>query len=305
MAELKFIVDNTAMETIKNTELTANFDEMKAALTEFAEPYKNLIVSEDAISLAKADRAKIRSVSKHVDDYRKLVKRMYSEPLKKFEEKCKELTAICDEASDNIDRQIKEYERIRREEKIFLLKEYYDNADNECPDIATWDYLYDEHWENKTYSLDTAHKDIDDGIARIVADVRAIKAFKSEFELSLIDHYRNSHDFVSTLAMHERLVQEKFQRELAAKKKALEEEKAKAEQPERTEPKERFADVPFNESESIPAKPKNEPMYVATFKVYGSYDDMSMVRQFLNSSHIKYACDVMEHTDAPAEVALT
>ena len=87
MAELNFVVDQTALDTIKNTQLSANFAEMKEALTEFIEPYAQLIVNEDAITEAKADRAKINAVAKHVDDYRKLVKKVYTEPLKQFEDK--------------------------------------------------------------------------------------------------------------------------------------------------------------------------------------------------------------------------
>ena len=106
MAELNFIVDQTALEVIRNTQLSANFAEMKEALTEFIEPYTHVIVSEDGIAEAKADRAKINSVAKHIDDYRKLVKKVYTEPLKLFEDKCKELTSICDKGKVNIDEQL-------------------------------------------------------------------------------------------------------------------------------------------------------------------------------------------------------
>ena len=39
MAELNFVVDQNALQTVKSTVITANFDEMKEALTEFAKPY--------------------------------------------------------------------------------------------------------------------------------------------------------------------------------------------------------------------------------------------------------------------------
>ena len=55
MSEINFQIDNNALQTIQNTKLSANFEEMEVALTEFIEPYTKVIVSEDAIGIAKAN----------------------------------------------------------------------------------------------------------------------------------------------------------------------------------------------------------------------------------------------------------
>lgn len=327
MAELRFIVDNSAIETVQKTELKANFTEMKTALTEFAEPYKNLIVSEDGIAVAKADRAKLRSVAKHIDDYRKMVKKTYSEPLKKFEAKCKELTDICDEAATNIDVQVKEYERIRKEEKIFLLKDFYANAVNPFPEYATWEYLYDEHWENKSYSSEQAHRDIVDGIARVAKEVQSIYYLHSEFELTLLDHYKQSHEIVSVLALNERLTEQKRQKEEAERKnrermEEIERERKRQEALAKPAPSPvpdeyPFEDVvePFPDDEipfDVPSaediekamKAEEEPHYVSAFRVYGTYEEISMVRQFLTNSNIPYLSESLSETTLPVEIAL-
>lgn len=308
MAELKFIVDNTAIETVKNTELKANFTEMRQALIEFAEPYKNLIVSEDGISMAKADRAKIRSVSKHIDDYRKQVKKVYTEPLKKFEDQCKQLTAICDEASDNIDKQVKEYERIRKEEKLFLLKDYYTNADNPYPDYATWEYLYDERWGNVTYNIETAKKDIDEGIVRIATEIITIQSLHSEFELTLLDHYKQSHEIISTFALNERLIEQKKQKEEAERRRQerlaeIEQERLRQEAIKKATPPTEPEDnaMPEQTAEVVQDEPEH---YVGTFRVYGTYEEFMMLRQFMNRNGIQHTFEGMTATDEPYDVAL-
>ena len=308
MRELRFVVDDNAVETVRNTKLTANFDEMKEALIEFTEPYKGIIVSADEISVAKSDRAKIRSVAKKIDDYRKMIKRAYTEPLKQFEDKCKQLTTICDEASDNIDKQIKTFEQIRKEEKISSLKEYYTKANNPYPDYATWEYLYDERWGNVTYNIDTAKKDIDEGIDRISTEIKTVKSLRSEFELMLLDHYKQSHEIISTLALNERLIEQKKQKEEAERRR--QERLAEIEAERKRQEEMAKAAPPVVQEETIEPEPQVEVVqeepehFIGNFRVYGTYEELMMLRQFMNRNNIHHAFDGMNRTDKPADIAL-
>ena len=208
MAELNFIVDQTALETVKNTKLTANFDEMKEALTEFIEPYTQVIVSEDAISEAKADRAKINAVAKHIDDYRKLVKKVYTEPLKQFEDKCKELVSICDQGKNNIDYQLAEFEEKRKQEKLSFLEDYYfHKVTKDNPEYITFKQALHPKWENKTVSLEECQKYINDTVQKVDKEVNTIRSLHSQWETSLLDEYSRTHDLLSALALNERLTE--------------------------------------------------------------------------------------------------
>lgn len=282
MAELNFIVDQKALQTVRDTVITANFEEMKTALTEFAKPYASVIVSEDAIGIAKADRARIRSVSKHIDDYRKMVKNVYSEPLKAFESKCKELTGICDEAAQNIDRQVKEYEEKRREEKLFLLHDYFDNVKKNMrhPEYITWEYVENPKWGNVTYAVEAAHKDIDMACMTIDKDVQDIMDLSSEFQLALLDNYKKTHDVFGTFQMQERLVSQKMreeqrQRELEAQYR---EERAK-----------KIAEEIKNQSNPNPqAQEEEEPKYVSTIRVVGTYQELTSLQSLLKNLKVNY-----------------
>lgn len=317
MAELNFVVDQAALDTVKNTQLSANFAEMKEALTEFIEPYTQVIVSEDAISEAKADRAKINAVAKHIDDYRKLVKKVYTEPLKQFEDKCKELVSICDQGKSNIDYQLAEFEERRKEEKFVLLKAHFEAArmsmDN--PEYITSSLALHPKWENKTTSLEECQKYMDDAIAKVDTEIRTILNLHSQWETSLLDDYSKNHDLVSALDLNERLTekarqvaerrQEALRKEKEAKLNAYQRmvEESAAQMEAAKEATETASEVEVVQTgqfitedelqKAISEDKKNgQPMTVSVcifaFKVSGTVDDITAVKQFMDSKGIRY-----------------
>lgn len=301
MAELNFKIDQTALQKIQETELTANFEEMEEALTEFVKPYESLIVTEDAIGLAKGDRAKLRSVAKHIDDYRKLVKRTYTEPLKAFEDKCKSLTGIIDKGVANLDSQVKLFEERRREEKMFLLRDYFDNAKAglKYPEYADWEVILNEKWGNVTFDIEQAKRDIDLACFNVDHDVQSLMDLHSEFEVALLDNYKKSHLLYETLKMNDRLVEDKKRQE--ERQKQLEEQ-YKRQRAER-EAREMAAKV-VEQTNPTPKVEEPEQMYIATFKVHGTYDEIRATQHFMNINKISHLFEGMAKTDKPAEAVL-
>lgn len=283
MPELSFVVDQTALETVKNTVISANFDEMKAALTEFVKPYESVIVTEDAISTAKSDRAKLRSIANHIDSYRKSVKNIYSEPLKQFEAKCKELTGIIDNGVANLDGQVKEYEQKRKEEKIFLLRDYFDNSvkNMKHPAYAEWDRVFNPKWENVTYKVEDAHKDIDIFCLNVDRDVDQIISLSSEFQLPLLEEYRKSHDIFATFQLQERL---------AAQKLREDERQRELENQYREERAKKVAEGITNQSNPIPeAEKEPAPRFIGTYKICGTYEELMSFENLLKTLKVSFA----------------
>lgn len=291
MAELNFKVDSNALQVIQNTKLDANFSEMETALKEFVAPYESLIVTEDAVSMAKSDRAKLRSIANNIDSYRKSVKSIYTTPLKEFEEKCKKLTGIIDNGVSNLDKQVKEYELKRREEKLFLLRDYFDNAQKSMkhPEYISWENVYIEKWGNVTYAVETAHKDIDNACLSVDRDVDQIVSLSSEFQTPLLDHYKQTHDVFGTFQMQERLAAQKLreeqrQRELEEQYKAKRAEKIAEEIKSQSNPK------PQKEAES-------EPMFMATYRICGTQQEIMSLQNLLNTLKVKYMLVDTERID--------
>ena len=327
MAELNFVVDQTALETVKNTKLTANFAEMKEALTEFIEPYTQVIVSEDAISEAKADMAKINAVAKHVDDYRKLVKKVYTEPLKQFEDKCKELVSICDQGKNNIDYQLTEFEEKRKQEKLTTMQEYFMASCKTMadPEYVTFEMALHPKWENKGTSLEECQKYMDEAIQKVDAEVKTIRNLHSEWETSLLNEYQRSHDLLAVLSLNEQLT-EKARQEAERKRKAQEEyERKQAElKRQQEEAKKAVAEAAKNTNwEEVPqytedltnplygvnleadlqkaiiadkgtTEPEPRHIYVGHFIVRGDKEDLYHVRHILDEYDIDYTISCEE-----------
>ena len=297
MAELNFIVDQNALQTIQDTKLSANFEEMETALNEFVAPYEKLIVSEDAVSSAKNDRAKLRSVASHIDSYRKSVKAIYQTPLKEFEEKCKRLTGIIDRGVTNLDAQVKEFEQKKKEEKLFLLHDYFENQQKgmKYPDYITWEQIENPKWGNVTYTVESAHKDIDLACMSVDKDVQQIIDMSSEFQIALLDNYKKTHDIFGTFHLQERLASQKLQEEKrqAELEAQYKEERAK-----------KVAEQIKTQSNPKPQAEEKEQAYVAVYRIYGTYEDIMQAQQLLNTYEIPYVFDGMVKTDKPVEVAL-
>ena len=91
MAEFKVSTD---LSVVRGLQITANFDELKAELTQKVESYRQMVVTPETTAAAKADLANLRRVQKDIDTVRLAWKREYMAPWDEFEAKCKELKAV-------------------------------------------------------------------------------------------------------------------------------------------------------------------------------------------------------------------
>lgn len=205
--EIEFNIDEHALTVLQTTELTANFAEIKAWLKEHLNPFTTMIVTEDAIKEAKEYRARCNKVLKAIDDRRKLVKKLASKNIIDFEEKCKELTGLCKEASENIGRQIKALEEEEREAKIDALKEYFENATKEYPEYICFNDIVKPEWSTKAFSIEKAHLEIDLAIKQSDIDVQTIMAINKKWTPYLLNEYKESHDLRKVLAINNKYCQ--------------------------------------------------------------------------------------------------
>lgn len=289
MAELNFTIDNTALEQVRTIDLKANFDEMKAGLTAFAEPYKNLVVTEDSISESKNDRARLRKIATSIEDRRKLVKKIYNEPVKVFEARCKELTDILTTAATNIDIQVKAFEERKRDEKMFDLLTYFNDHEKQHPDYIKWEQIKDDRWGNATFSIDDAKSMIDQAIVDSDTAVSTILSLHSEYEVSILNEYRNTHNIYKALSLNDQLA------ETARRRKEQEERMAKM----REEQARRAAEMSRQAKEvreQIEAEKKAEPesfedkpvVVRKTLQITATVEGMKALEEFMRLHFISY-----------------
>ena len=263
MGEIRFTVDENALQVLSSTEIQANFAETKAALEEMVAPYKNVFVTSDTLRETKADIARIRKVEKSIDDYRKMVKKYVTVPLTVFEDKCKELKAVCTDAVTAMDSQVKEIEQKQKEAKIASMRQFFDEADKKYPDYVSFEQVYEDQWENKTCPVEKIQNDILAYIAQVERDIDIIKSLKSEDEAALLIRYSESTDLGEVMAYNTLLVQKKEQ---AEKARLAEEAIAKAEAIKAEQPEPEVTELPFSMPDEEPVIPTKTVQFKFIFK---------------------------------------
>lgn len=290
--EFTFEVQQDALAVVRNTIISANFEECEAALNEMLSPYKTLVVTEDTLSNAKADRARIRKIAARLDDARKEVKRTYTAPLAEFEEKVKRLTAICGEADQNIASQVAVFDEQRRKEKLDALRVFFQEKAGDAADYLNFDAISNPKWGNVTYGEEQARSDILREIAACHAAVGAIRTLKSPFETALLDTYRQTRDLALCMAKHEAWVKQKeaeerlrAEREAAEKAAAL--RKTMEAAPVNNAPEPPVAEETIEAAQDA-APVDTDPVYVIDFRVWVTPTQMDALKAFLKGNGIKY-----------------
>ncbi len=299
--EVNFKVDQTALDLVKNTVIEANFEETKTALMDMVKPYAGMIVTEDAVSSAKTDRAKIRKVEQNIDSYRKTVKNIYTQPLKEFEDKCKQLTSICKTASDNLDSQIKEFDERKKQEKLDALKAHFDALPKKHAEYAFWERIMNPKWGNATAREDDAKSLIEGYVAAVDSDVDVILSLESPWEDYLLTEYKNGKSIsqVMQIAQQMRQAAERKQRE-EAERKRLEEERIAAEAEMQKRKYEPIPEVEDVESELNmvrrtvvpPEEPQTgemtEELYTVNLWVRGTKDQLAALSEMFHAAGVTY-----------------
>lgn len=108
----------------KQANIETNFTEVRKNLKFSLEKYKGLLVSEETLKDCKATQKELAGLRNKVDSYRKETKSKLQEPIKKFEEECKELLSLIVEVEKPIKEGIAKFDEERRQEKVLLALDY-------------------------------------------------------------------------------------------------------------------------------------------------------------------------------------
>ena len=151
------------------------FAELKEVLTKELKKYDR-VYSADMTKEAKADRATLNKLKKSIDDVKKQRKKEVMKQYEGFENGCKALIKLVEEASGRIDTQVKEIEEARREERKQTIIEYY--GDNES--FIPLEQILDSAWLNASFTDGNWKKAIDTKLDHIKGDLAAIEAMGGE-----------------------------------------------------------------------------------------------------------------------------
>ena len=295
-----------------------NYEVLKVELEQGLKKYENLVYSDNTIKEAKTDRATLNKLRKALEDKRKEMKKLYLEPYEAFEEKIKDLVAMVDAPMLAIDAQVKNYEQIKKDEKLESIKSFYLDKVGDLEKLVPFDRIYNTKWLNATYKEADVHNEIDDLFVKVDADLAVIDELKSKYETQIKTIYLKSYDLTAALQEKKNLEDQaekqaeykRIQAEKAAEQKRLQEEreaKAKAEKEAREQRHQQYqqetpepivtqqpasseayqaqeAELPKIE----PAAPIEEQLHMLDFRVWGTLNQLKALQQFLRDNEIKF-----------------
>lgn len=187
MLELKMTTD---MQVATPAEIGFNFEELKAELAERLDHYNGLVVTEDGIKEAKADRAKLNKLRTAIDTRRKDIKKEYLRPYNEFESKVKELTVLIDQPIRAIDTQLADFEERRKEEKKEkILALYHETVPEDLQDIIPLQRILTPSWLNATTTMARLTENLNVWVQRVNADLLALDAVEPEYQAAVREKY--------------------------------------------------------------------------------------------------------------------
>lgn len=166
----------------KPSVIEANFDALEAHVRKTVEAYDGAtydLTKKENIAEAKHDRSYLNGLKKEIDERRKAVKREYSKPLDAFEKRCKQITAIIDEAADNIKAQLDKAEEERKARAYAKLQEHYEEFAGLLAPVVPYERFHEPQWLNKTFGEIKAYEALEAKVSKLAGDWETLK---SQFE---------------------------------------------------------------------------------------------------------------------------
>lgn len=195
-------------ELVMKTDLTKaipqaiefNYDELKAQLPERLTYYNSLVVTEDSIKSAKADKSTLNKLRTAFEEARKEVKRDCLKPYEDFNSKESELVGMIDEAINSIDSQVKNFDEQKKQEKYCNILSVYSANIGDLASLLPFDKINNPRWMNVSYKMADIEKEIKDTIFKVKNSLNIIKAFGVECEQQMIDKYLEALDMGAAMA---------------------------------------------------------------------------------------------------------
>ena len=265
-----------------------NLQYLRQELAARLDYYKGVIVTEDTIKDAKADRANLNKLKAAIDDQRKEVKRQTMALYEPLEKECKELLSMIDEPIGVIDSQLKAFDEQKKAAKYQALTEFF--AKVNTLDFVKIEHVLNPKWGNATAKLDALKDEMSGNIQRIVDDYADIKKLYADSTMltAILQRFEQTRDkgaalaYAAEIERRERAEQERRERE-AAEKARREQEQREAEQIQR-QPEA----VTYPTIAPAPAEPAPEPVGQATFRVIGTRSQLRALAAYMRENGIKY-----------------
>lgn len=206
-----------------------NYEELKAEITSSTEMYKNLVYTDDQIDDAKKKRAELNKWIKVLTDEHIKIKKECLKSYEEFEWKIKDLVEIVNESVRSIDKQIKEFEQIKKEEKRKEIEALFETIGFQS--FVQLPMIWDEKWLNASVSMKSIEEKMRARLNEISTAVFTLNKLP-EFGFEALELYKETLDLPKAIekAQHMSEIAKKKAQYEAEEKARREAEEARAKQ---------------------------------------------------------------------------
>lgn len=258
-----------------------NKDVLDQAIEAFISKYEGIVVTEETLKDAKDSKAKVNALKKALEDKRKEQKRIYNEPLNKFEKEIKANVEKLDQVYQSINEGVKFFEEQKREERKKEIEAKIAEI-SELNGVDPQTVEFRKSWLNATPSMAKKTEEIVEAVQkqkRINKDVQAIQEYCLKLNLPATRYIEIARDFdyweakKAVDADHEHLMQQK-EAERAAKQAEVERQK------------EQLVEVGDKQVDSETGEVVQE-FQIVSFKLKGTKQDLDNLAMLIRNSDIE------------------
>ena len=280
-------------------EIRWNKEDIKREVSAMLTKYDGLVYTDKQIKDAKADRAKLNKLYKALDDKRKEMKKLCMAPYEKFESEMKEVLALISEQIGHIDGQAKEYEEVKKKEKLDQIQQAF--IEEGFQPFVTFEAIYDPKWLNASVSMKQVKEALEQRKYQIGTDIHTLNQLP-EFGFEAKEAYKKS------LNLQQAISEARRMSDIAKAKAEAEKQRAEKEEQERREAEEKLRnassestyepipDVDGIETGKLPFEPDEaeiEPLSVPEgewikFEACLTVEQALMLKEFFENRGIKF-----------------
>lgn len=192
-----------------------NYQELKSEIETKLELYNSLVYQEKDLKTAKSDKANLNRLKKALNDERIRREKEYMKPFIEFKNQINEIIDIIDKPVRLIDNQIKDYEKIKKEEKNKEIIELF--AEINQFEWLKLNKIFDSRWLNSSYRIKKIKDDMLLAIDKIESDLASIDSLEYSFEIK--DYYKKSLDLNYAISEVNKIKQLNKQKEEAERQR--------------------------------------------------------------------------------------
>ena len=275
-------------------EIKWNFEELKAEISAVAQDYAVSVYTDDTIKNAKADRAKLNKFVDALNAKRTEIRKQLLKPDEQFGQEVKELTGIVQEAIENIDGQIKDYERRQREEKTEKIREFYEAHIHDIGEYLPFERVMKPGYANASTTMKSIRQEILDQIQKVDEGLAILNEVDSPYAGDMKKVFLQNYDIGAAMAERNRLETEQRNREIFLEDQRRRKEEREARERAETEKISRAGQKPQDQSIDATVSaveepaPQQDPVYEMRFCVHGTREQILKLRDFMKANQINF-----------------